>query len=316
MDGPLPEHRAYQDEAPDTQLAEEDDAQSRSPIPDPIQTATPPGAPRQDPPRLELAETPSAPPGVVPQRPDSRPARERDLEAAEPSLEEGEPILLAAMLDAGPFDYRTPAGFDELVRIEGYLRSAVGAEAENSEPLVLTTLAPRHRGLTLEASPTLSWFVSRATNAPQEFVVLDKRTRRTVFELTLPASSGPMIQSVDLSSHGVELESDVDYRWAVAVVHDRTRRSRDTVAMAEIRRVAPSVESAAALDRASHDERGQTLAREGIWYDAFALLSREIARHPAEPKLRELRAAMSDSVGLDAAADFDRSAAVGITPKL
>ncbi len=217
----------------------------------------------------------------------------------EPLLEEGEPILLAAMLSAGPFDYVQPDGFDALVRIEGYLRSAT------TDPLVVTTLAPRHRGLTLEASPTLYWFVSRDTVDRQEIVIIDDRDRMPIYQGTLPASGGAGFQSVDLALLGVELETDVDYRWTVAVVHDPERRDRDTVAAAEIRRVTAPVEITSRRNDANRSERGHVLARQGIWYDALDFLSREIERSPDEMGLAKLRAQLLLSVGLEDAAVYD-----------
>ena len=102
-----------------------------------------------------------------------------------------------------------------------------------------------------------------------------------------------------------EIEPGVDVRWSVSLVLDPSRRSRDVVAAAEIRRVADP-ELAERLRAAPAAERGHALAAAGIWYDAIGFLSAELASHPGSAELHELRAKLLDGVGLDAAAAWDR----------
>lgn len=302
-----------------TRLAQ--DSPEASPVPDPTEGSTPGGVDAPRPPRIDLADRPAPPP---PTRAESAPAPVPAPPTHTPASPppggtpieetEGEPILLAALLDAGPFAYRAPSGFDELVRVEGMLRSGSGAAGEAGEPLVVATLTPRHRALTFEPSPTLLWFVSRPASVRQELALIDRRTRLPVLTVDLPAPVEAGIQSLDLAEHGVVLEPGVDYRWIVALVNDPDRRARDTVASGEIRRAVPSEALAASLREAPAAELGHRLARAGAWIDALAWISRQIERHPEEARLRHLRADLLEDVGLHEAARRDRRADPGQDP--
>ncbi len=246
-------------------------------------------------PRLELAED-SAPTGPAP--PDIAPAPTAPGETvtAEPA-----PILLAALLDAGPYHYSAPPGFAELVRVDGVARSAGGSA-------VLRTLAPATTGLTLAPGPTLRWFVSADVEAPQEVVVVDVDARRPILTRTLPGPTRAGFHALSLADHNVTLEYDVTYRWGVSLIHDEARRARDTVATTELRRVrAPE-----ALPSMEDDAlRGHALAEAGLWYDALDFLSEQIERHPESDRLRAFRAGLLEGVGLVEAAGFDGEASAG-----
>jgi hypothetical protein len=269
-----------------------------------------------------IAEAPGEAPSPAPERvapaprvriaessPATEPSRELPPEPAPlapgpPSAEpvgRGEPIVIAALLDAGPLRYNAPPGFDALVRVDGSARSS------DASPLRVRALAPRHTGLTAKASPTLYWFVSRDADAAQALSLMPADGVEPLVELRVAETTRAGVQRIDLAEHGVVLEPGIDYQWSVALIPDASRRGRDVVAAAEVRRIVDA-DVTARVAAAPAAERGHVLAAAGIWYDALDFLSREIARHPEERALHERRAELLAQVGLADVAAWERAA--------
>ena len=110
-------------------------------------------------------------------------------------------------------------------------------------------------------------------------------------EAELPKPSHAGIQQIDLSRHGVHLESGTEYEWSVALVVDAARRSNDVVAAGWIDRVEPPPTLGA-----SPDARG--FATHGLWYDALAAASDRVEAEPGDPAPRVLRDRLLGEVGL------------------
>ena len=157
---------------------------------------------------------------------------------------------------------------------------------------VFYTLVPDHTGQTVSAQPTLFWYLGgELLGAPSfVFTLIDDDHIDPLVEAELPKPTHAGIQRIDLSRHGVHLESGTEYEWSVALVADAARRSNDVVAAGWIDRVEPP----AALG-ASPDSRG--FAAQGLWYDALAAaaddavlrdaLLRDVGLFPVLPPQRD-----------------------------
>jgi len=286
--------------------------------PEPRSAPDAPSSPEAFEPAPRLAETGAAETGAAPSSgaeldagAEAPPERRLAVEPTPPAAEgvgapggdepesplvAGEPIELAALLEAGPPTYLAPDGSLDEARLFGVSRSAV-------RPVRVESLAPAHVGLTAEPSPRLYWYVSADVPAGQRFVLRAVDADEALLELRWPGPTAAGFHSVDLAVHGVELARGVEHRWLVALSHDPDDPSGDTVAAAGIRRVA---------DPATAGPPGGTarrLAAAGLFYDALDFLSRWIERHPEEPGLRAQRAALLEQVALEAAPAADRRAA-------
>ncbi len=82
------------------------------------------------------------------------------------------------------------------------------------------------------------------------------------------------------------------------------RSGRTRHAWGNIERIA----APAKLAEAEPWQLGNVYAEGGLWYDALAFISSGIDREPAAPRLRELRAALLEQVGLQQAADSEHRA--------
>lgn len=163
----------------------------------------------------------------------------------------------------------------------------------------VSVLAPRdHVGLTTSAHPRLYWQLSESSATRIELTVVDDDAIEPLLELSLPGPVEAGIHALDLGALGVELEPDKTYRWFVAVVHDPRRRSRDELAEGAIERIeSPSATSSTGVEsgpRATAELRRESLerAREGLWYDALAILEDAIEHDPSNAGLRADRASL------------------------
>jgi len=182
----------------------------------------------------------------------------------------------------------------------------------------VSVLAPRdHVGLTTSAHPRLYWQLAETTSTRIELTVVDDEAIEPLIEVSLPGPIAAGVHVLDLGALGVELAPAKTYRWFVAVVHDPIRRSRDELAEGAIERIMlegstttrstsestspPSLGASAsqatdALRRASLER-----AREGLWYDALAILEDAIEHDPSNAELQKDRASLLAQANLSVA---------------
>ncbi|HKA16363.1 MAG TPA: CHASE2 domain-containing protein [Myxococcota bacterium] len=183
-----------------------------------------------------------------------------------------------------------------------------GGTRGNADAPRIAVLAPDHIGLTTRAQPALAWYLSAATAKPIEFTVIADNAAEPLAVKRLPGPIKAGIHVVDFAKEGIQLEEGTTYNWYVALVLDPKARDADVVAGGKIQRRNATPELTAEL--AGGDSPYRVLARNGIWYDAIADLSTEIAAAsptmPAGRDLRAERASLLEQVGVGAAALYDR----------
>ena len=176
--------------------------------------------------------------------------------------------------------YRPPADAARRTRVSGTVRSDASA-------LELTALAPDHVARTLRESPTLLWALTG--DAPVEgsfgLVLLEPDSEEPLFDGAIEPPARAGLQRIDLVALGVALPPEVEIVWSVVFSPDPRDPSRDQVATGWIRRL--SVERAGTLEPAPVEERAAVYARQGLWYDALALLDDLRREHPRDLSLRK-----------------------------
>ncbi|MGE0797953.1 MAG: DUF928 domain-containing protein [Lautropia sp.] len=182
----------------------------------------------------------------------------------------------------------------------------------HDESLSIAVIAPDHVGLTATAQPTLYWFASNAITGAVELTIQDETAEKPLVETRLRPARDPGLIAVRLSELGASLAPGRDYRWSISVIGDPNNRSKDVVTSGFIRRTGPATESPAAGKTpaaAGPAPSVFSLAENGLWYDAIALLGEQIARSPNDPTLQRQRAALLRQVGLDATAEAPSASA-------
>lgn len=217
-------------------------------------------------------------------------------EADTAPAEDPDAPAMTARVDSPPV-YVPPRRGAPQTRVGGGTRSAdpaSGSGPASQLPRVLL-LSPEHTGLTSQAAPGLYWFLSADYQGDVEVVVTARDAVEPLWRHRLHARLQPGIHTVDLAAQGVSLDPGRLYQWSVSLVRDEQHRSRDIVAVATIERIAGA-------SRSTSPEVAE-LAAAGLWYDAIAAVSRDIAQ---TPERRLARAALLDQVGLEPAARWDR----------
>jgi hypothetical protein len=186
-------------------------------------------------------------------------------------------------------------------------RTGGGTRGSASAPRI-AVLVPDHVGLTTREQPTLAWFLSADTDVPIELTLVADGSVEPVLERRLRGPLRAGIHLVDLAGYAARLEPGTTYDWYVTLVIDPAARDRDVVAGGAIQRI--SVPAELADELAGGEASYRVLARNGIWYDAIADLSRAIEAAPAASAtgsdLRAERAALLEQVGVGAVALYDR----------
>lgn len=195
--------------------------------------------------------------------------------------------------------FRPPASGAPSVRLTG------GSRGNGDDTVALDVLAPDAVGFTTREQPSLFWFQSKAVNARLEVAVLQDNRVEPLCRVVVDRATSAGIQRLNLADQGVKLMPGVEYEWVVALVTDPENRSSDLVASGAIKRVEPDAALKQQLSQAVPEEIPGIYAQAGIWYDALAVLSDQIASRPQDNELREARAQLLKQVRLEGAASAD-----------
>jgi hypothetical protein len=164
----------------------------------------------------------------------------------------------------------------------------------------IDALVPEQTGYTLNAKPTLYWYLSDSTDRRVDFT-LDAQDSDSVdpeFETTLRGPLEAGINRIDLASYAITLTPGVTYMWYISLFPDSDSRSDARVSGGAIQLMTAPPELQDELDAANSEQRPFVLAAAGIWYDALSVLS-ENARNSADSaRPRAQRAALLKQVGL------------------
>lgn len=216
--------------------------------------------------------------------------------AEEPKQDQMKPLSVAP---AGVPVYKPPLRGAPVGRVGGGTRGAGSAE-----PFV-AVFAPEHVGLTVEAQPSLYWYLSQKSGAVVEFTLIDDHSIQPVLEKRFAPPVVPGVHCVRLKDEGVNLAGGTQYKWFVALVVDPEHRSQDIIAGGAIERIDFPAALQEQLARVPKAEAPAFFAERGVWYEAISTISELIAASPAESQLRHKRAALLEQVGLTAAAVAD-----------
>lgn len=183
------------------------------------------------------------------------------------------------------------------------------------ESLSLAVLAPDHTGLTVQAQPTLYWYVSKPIKGNIVVTVQGQNDIDPLLEIKRNTSLQAGVVALPMRRHAASLKTGVEYRWSVSINSGKdTDNSLTTSGV--IKRVAPSPAITTSADADTRkDAQGdalkaaRSLASGGIWYDAIEKLSVPRANGVnaalGTNTRRQYRAALLRQVNLPMAASHD-----------
>jgi hypothetical protein len=217
------------------------------------------------------------------------------------------PLLHADDVAKEKLQYVKPQGVTANVRQEAKPQRGV----KNSlipDDLALVVLCPEHCGLTVQEHPSVFWYMNKAVKGVKYVITITKEDEpEPLLERQLDPEKNTGIQRIDLKDIDRTLVPNADYKVAVAIIADPNDRSKDLVTTGMIKRIpAPEKLVSKLLTRATPGERAIVYARQGIWYDALAAISDQIASDPTNKELHQERSELFASVGLLYVAKFDQ----------
>jgi hypothetical protein len=184
-------------------------------------------------------------------------------------------------LAAAEVEYRPPSRGAPKVRVGGSTRGI-------AQRLSLAVIAPDHVGLSSTPQPDLYWYISRPVESPLEFALYAVDAADPLIEKEIAPVSAAGIQRIRLADLGVKLKPGEDYQWLISFASKPNSRAKEAVASGRVR-VQPSSAPLGSYSAA---------AQAGYWYDAYAALRAEMARHPKDAKLAAAQQSLLEQVGL------------------
>jgi hypothetical protein len=191
---------------------------------------------------------------------------------------------------AANVEYKPPTRGAPKVRVGGSTRSMQRA-------LSLAVIAPDHAGLASTQSPDLYWYISRPVETPLEFSIgpVDA-PEQPLIETTIPPVAQAGIQKIRLADLKVKLVPGEEYQWLISFASKPGSRAKDAIASGRVK-----VQPAAKMNSFG------AYAKAGYWYDAYAALREDLARHPRDASLAAAQQSLLEQVGLDDVARSERA---------
>lgn len=168
-------------------------------------------------------------------------------------------------------------------------------------------LAPEHLSRSLSRSPTLYWYLSKATSTPIRFTLIkdDSEFAGPILELNLGTFSSSGIYALALSDYDIRLDENQRYFWSVTASPPGQNYGLIPASRTWIEH-SPSADIQSLIASTSPFDQTVQLARTGYWFDAIDVVSRQIDTGEQTSAWHQIRARLLDQVGLEKVALFDR----------
>ena len=189
--------------------------------------------------------------------------------------------------------YRPPLRGAPVGRVAGGTRGIFGENA-----LLLCVLTPDHTALTTRDQPSLYYFLGETSKYPIELTIIEDQGIHPILEIQIASPEASGIQAIHLRDYDLHLDKDKVYKWFVTIIPDPVRRSKDILAWGAIERIDIPENVRRKITNAEKANTPQIYADAGIWYDAFAEISKLIESQPNNRVFRQQRAALLEQVGL------------------
>ncbi|ADE14844.1 protein of unknown function DUF928 [Nitrosococcus halophilus Nc 4] len=153
----------------------------------------------------------------------------------------------------------------------------------------VTLLAPEHVALTVKAQPTLYWHLPEAIEKSVVHTLIPQNAAKPLLKLSIPGPVPSGIHALKLSAHGARLELGKAYEWSVSLEKNpQASFSNHRIARRFIMRT-PPIAALQATTTADPLSRARAYAKAGVWYDALAVLSEELASIARQQTLHQGR---------------------------
>jgi len=162
-----------------------------------------------------------------------------------------------------------------------------------------TLLFQKQVGTTVSGRPMFFWYLSADSPVPLRFVLADPDSGEILVKQTIEKPRAGFMQG-ELPKNQPELKLGQQYQWSVSLLCSRpgSDASSNLAALGYITRVAaPSTLTRQLALARSLQERAQSYAQQGLWYDALATVWTEQQTRPGDRALRETMLSLLTQMG-------------------
>lgn len=178
----------------------------------------------------------------------------------------------------------------------GVCSIASGETAENKKPTI--ALIPNtDTELTTQTHPTIFLYVPDSTILSAELSLWD-RNQKGLYQTTVSLSGRSGIVGIKLPDAAPSLEVGKRYKWSLALICDRDRRSRDVVVEGWIERTQLSSTLEEQIGTVEPLQRARLYAQNRIWYETLATLAQLRRDRPNDSSIATEWQNLLRSVGL------------------
>jgi hypothetical protein len=199
------------------------------------------------------------------------------------------------------------------------VRGIRGACMQIEENFTLRLLVPERTGKTLDAQPTLYWFVSQPLSNAEFIFILDKVPLtdnnefsepliKTNLKLSVPAGIQvlPLAKVLPADKSTFQLEPGTEYRWTLLLTCHADYPSLDIKSTGTIKRIEPSTELSTEIQQSSPEKLPYLYAKQGLWYNALNELVKQIKEQSDNALSRKTLVDLLKQGGLVEVVNYDK----------
>lgn len=180
-------------------------------------------------------------------------------------------------------------------------RNGSGATRGEAASIQLSLLSPDHVAQTFRSQPTFYWHLSRNTQLPVIFTLLEFDADRPLIEVKIKDPAVMGFHSIQLKNYEIELEIDKTYEWSISLINDRKtliNSSADILAKAFVKRIAePSMVINEQVQQNSL-QRAEVYAKKGLWYESLEIVMGKDSNNINKQDLLQSRSELLAQVGI------------------
>ncbi|HAX79974.1 MAG TPA: hypothetical protein DCY88_30100 [Cyanobacteria bacterium UBA11372] len=175
--------------------------------------------------------------------------------------------------------------------------SIASSESSQNKKPAIALIPNTDAELTTQAHPTIFLYIPDGTIVSAELSLWD-RNQNGLYQTTVSLSGKSGIVGIELPDAAPSLEVGNRYKWSLALICDRTERSRDLVVEGWMQRTQLSSTLEKQIGTLEPLQRARLYAQNRIWYETLATLAQLRRSRPDDSRIATEWQSLLQSVGL------------------
>jgi hypothetical protein len=166
------------------------------------------------------------------------------------------------------------------------------------ENYLMPLISSSENNVTKKKRPTFFVYIP-TTSARQISLTIKDETEDYYYQNSFPITATSEIIGIQLPKEAKELRSDRTYTWSITVVCDKHKQPGDPFVSGEIRQLQSDAIDNSSSDIITLEERINSDAQKGIWYDTLESLAALKKQYPQDSSVNTMWENLLKSVELD-----------------